>query len=67
MTDDHALARAGIRSILAGEPDLEIVGEATTGRQAVELSCSLRPDLVLMDVRMSKTDGIAVLFDENSA
>ncbi len=59
IADDHPLSRAGIRAMLAGEPDLEIVGEAANGREAVELCCALNPDLVLMDVRMSELDGLA--------
>jgi DNA-binding NarL/FixJ family response regulator len=58
VADDHALTRAGLRALLAEDPDLELVGEATTGREAVALTQSLRPDLVLMDVRMPDTDGL---------
>ncbi len=52
IADDHTLVRSGLRSMLRREPDIEIVGEARNGREAVELCRSLRPDLVLMDVRM---------------
>jgi PAS domain S-box-containing protein len=58
IADDHALAREGIRTVLAGAPDLEVVGEATNGREAVDLCRSLRPKLVLMDVRMPEIDGL---------
>jgi DNA-binding NarL/FixJ family response regulator len=58
LVDDHALLRAGIRSMLSHEPDLEVVGEAGDGREAVELCHTLRPDLVLMDVSMPGVDGI---------
>jgi DNA-binding NarL/FixJ family response regulator len=58
VVDDHALLRAGIRSMLSREPDLEVVGEAGDGREAVELCHTLRPDLVLMDVSMPGIDGI---------
>jgi DNA-binding NarL/FixJ family response regulator len=59
IADDHELARSGLRSMLAGEPDLEVVGEAATGREAVTACSRLRPDLVLMDVRMPELDGLA--------
>jgi DNA-binding NarL/FixJ family response regulator len=59
IADDHELARTGLRGMLTGEPDLEIVGEAATGQQAVGLCRRLRPDLALMDVRMPDLDGLA--------
>lgn len=59
IADDHMLTREGLRAMLANEPDLEIVGEATDGREAIELCHLLRPDLVLMDVRMPGIDGLA--------
>ncbi len=59
LADDHDLVREGIRAVLEGEPDLEVVGEAANGREAVEVSRKLRPDLVLMDVRMPEMDGLA--------
>lgn len=58
VVDDHALTRAGVRAMLARDPDLELVGEATNGREAMVLVESLQPDLVLMDVRMPDTDGV---------
>ncbi len=58
IADDHALVRSGLRSMLQREPGIEIVGEARNGREAVELCRSLRPDLVLMDVRMPEMDGL---------
>jgi DNA-binding NarL/FixJ family response regulator len=58
IADDHALVREGMRTMLAREVDLEVVGEATNGREALELCRSLSPDLVLMDVRMPEMDGI---------
>jgi len=58
IAEDHALVREGLRAMLAGEPDLEVVGEAENGKEAVELCRSLTPDLVLMDVRMPEMDGL---------
>ncbi len=58
IADDHELVRDGIKRMLGYEEDLEVVGEASNGRQAVELCRRLKPDLVLMDVRMPEMDGL---------
>ncbi len=58
IADDHELARLGLRTMLEPEPDLEVIGEAATGREAVALSSQLQPDLVLMDIRMPDLDGL---------
>jgi DNA-binding NarL/FixJ family response regulator len=58
VVDDHALTRAGVRAMLARDPNLELVGEAANGREAMALTQALQPDLVLMDVRMPDTDGL---------
>ncbi|WDG17810.1 response regulator [Microbacterium sp. Clip185] len=59
IADDQAVVRAGLAVILGTESDMEVVGEATDGADAVRLTRSLRPDVVCMDVRMPGTDGIA--------
>jgi DNA-binding NarL/FixJ family response regulator len=59
IADDDALMRAGLVELLGADPELEIVGQAATGRQAVEQTRRLAPDVVLMDVRMPDLDGIA--------
>jgi DNA-binding NarL/FixJ family response regulator len=58
LADDQTLIRAGFRVLVESAPDLEVVGEATTGQQAVDLARSLRADVVLMDIRMPEMDGI---------
>jgi DNA-binding NarL/FixJ family response regulator len=59
LADDQALVRAGFRALLAAEPDIEIAGEAGDGAETVRLVRSTRPDLVLMDIRMPRVDGLA--------
>jgi DNA-binding NarL/FixJ family response regulator len=59
IADDHPVVRAGLQGMLASQPDFEIVGEATTGVEAVALTVALRPDVVLMDLRMAELDGVA--------
>src|ERR1700751_1882258 len=58
LADDHAVVRQGFKMILAAQPDMEIVGEAGNGREAVELAGQLRPDIVVMDVAMPELNGI---------
>jgi DNA-binding NarL/FixJ family response regulator len=59
VADDQELVRAGFTAVLGTQPDLEVVPEAATGREAVDLARTHRPDVVLMDVRMPDLDGIA--------
>lgn len=59
LVDDQTLIRQGIKLLLDLEPDLEVVGLAGNGREALELAARLRPDVVLMDVRMPELDGVA--------
>ncbi len=58
IVDDHSVVRQGLRMFLSADPDLEIVGEARDGAQAVRLAHQLHPDVVLMDLRMPGMDGI---------
>jgi DNA-binding NarL/FixJ family response regulator len=59
LADDQQVVRAGFRLILESEPDLEVVGEAADGRQAVEAARATAPDVVLMDIQMPGVDGLA--------
>src|SRR5262249_29193989 len=59
VADDPALVRGGFRSILETQPDIEVVGEAEDGLDAVEQAAQTAPDVVLMDIRMPRMDGIA--------
>jgi DNA-binding NarL/FixJ family response regulator len=59
IADDHPVVRAGLQGMLASQPDFELVGEAATGKEAVTLAAQLRPDVVLMDLRMAEMDGAA--------
>ena len=58
LADDHALIRGGLAAMLGAEPDIEVVGEAADGGEAVELALRERPDVVVMDIRMPVVDGI---------
>lgn len=58
LADDHSIVRSGFRMILAAQPDLDVVGEAANGREAVDSAASLQPDIVVMDVSMPELNGI---------
>lgn len=61
VVDDHAVVRVGIKAVLAGAPDLEVVGEASDGEAALRAVTDLRPDVVVMDLAMSPMDGLTAL------
>ena len=58
LADDHPLLRAGIRETLKGLPGVEVIGEASDGREAIELVKSVRPDVVFMDISMPGLNGL---------
>lgn len=58
LVDDHIVVRQGLRAFLATAADIEVIGEASNGRDAVELVCNVKPDVVLMDLVMPELDGI---------
>lgn len=58
LADDQALVRAGFRALLSAQPDIDVVGEAADGAEAVELAATTHPEVVLMDIRMPRMDGL---------
>ena len=58
IADDHAVFRWGLRTLLGSEPDMEVVGEAATGREVLERAAELKPDVILMDIQMPNVNGI---------
>jgi DNA-binding NarL/FixJ family response regulator len=61
IADDHPVVRNGLRGIFTGDPEFEVLGEASDGREAVTLTLARRPDVVLMDLRMPGTDGVTAI------
>jgi two-component system, NarL family, response regulator NreC len=58
IADDHTIVRSGVRLLLSAEPDIDVIGEALNGREALELVQALHPDVVLMDITMPEMDGL---------
>jgi DNA-binding NarL/FixJ family response regulator len=58
IADDHAVFRWGLRTLLGSEPDMQVVGEAATGREVLERAAELQPDVILMDIQMPQINGI---------
>ena len=67
IADDHSVVRQGLKMFLALDPELEVIGEAENGAEAVKLAGELRPDVVLMDLLMPVMDGIETLANGRSA
>src|ERR671932_2502889 len=61
ITDDHPIVREGLSAVLETQPDFAIVGEASSGAQAVERAAALRPDIILLDLELPELDGVAAL------
>lgn len=61
ITDDHAIVRDGLKSLLATQPDMEIAGEASNGKEALERVKSLRPDVILLDITMPFLSGLEII------
>src|SRR5947209_6173480 len=65
VADDHAIFRDGLRKLLEGDEDITIVGEASNGGDCIKLLSKLKPDILLLDLRMPDKDGLAVLEEVN--
>jgi DNA-binding NarL/FixJ family response regulator len=61
VVDDHAIMREGLSALLDSEPDLSVVGTAADGKAAIEATCELRPDVVITDLSMPRTDGVSAI------
>ena len=65
MADDHAIFREGLRKLLDGDDEITIVGEASNGNDCIKMLAKLKPDILLLDLRMPDKDGLAVLEEVN--
>src|SRR5436305_13697181 len=61
IADDHSVVREGLASLIGRKPDMKVLGEASNGREAVELWLKFRPDVMLLDLRMPEMDGVSVI------
>jgi NarL family two-component system response regulator LiaR len=63
ITDDHAVVREGLRTLIGTEPGMEVIGEAEDGLEAVQKACALRPDVILLDMVMPRMDGLEAIIE----
>ena len=63
IADDHAIVREGLRAVIGSQPDLQLVGEARDGEQAVRLACTLQPDVIVLDLVMPRKSGVEAIRD----
>ena len=61
ITDDHAVVREGLRTLISTEPGMKVVGEAANGLEAVQMACELNPDVILMDMAMPRMGGLEAI------
>ena len=61
ITDDHAVVREGLRTLISTEPGMEVIGEAANGLEAVQMACELNPDVILMDMAMPRMGGLEAI------
>ncbi|MGB2956548.1 MAG: response regulator transcription factor [Anaerolineales bacterium] len=61
ITDDHAIVREGLRTLIRTEPGMEVIGEAADGVEAVQMACDLKPDVILMDMEMPRMGGLEAI------
>jgi len=63
ITDDHAIVREGLRTLIGTEPGMEVVGEAVDGVEAVQKACNLKPDVILLDIVMPRMNGLEAIHE----